>query len=73
MSDQKILAVEYEGQRYEGNQLRRVMALAPEPLHSNILVEYEDADEPGGVLRMRPFRFSSSEVSFAPDGTARLY
>ncbi len=70
----KILAIEYGGKRYAPTkaELRR---LATDPMVDapNIIVTYEDPHAEGGTSRQRPFRFASSEVSFGPDGTARVY
>lgn len=77
MTTKKILAVEYDGKRYEGDQLKRVMAEVPTALHSNIIVEYFDPNDPdcedGKPTRARPFRFASEDASVGPDGVARLF
>lgn len=72
----KVLAVEYpRGTRHEGDQLERVLAGLDKAFWPNVIVEYEDADEPNDILRIRPYRFCdpSPTITFAPDGTAKIF
>lgn len=63
----EVVAAEYQGKRYSAAELDELLAKTPLPLQADIIVEYADG------LKIRPYRFASEEVTFARDGTAKLY